>query len=113
MLHNIATADPDNYESSGNYVHVKNGSVADFFLIGSVTLSALRGGQTDRNRQICSRMLWETFPRAAAFIGKILGKTALYVQSFKAGVSFSTMMPRNGKCLVYRSYPIFNLVVLD
>lgn len=107
VLFNIATADPSKFENTGGYIRSKDTNcIAEFFLIGSVTLSALSGGQTDRNRQVCARLLWETYPRAAAFIGKTLGKRSLFVPSFKAGVSFSTMMPRGTFC---RTLPYYSL----
>lgn len=91
-LRNIALATPSDFVYSNGYIRYKSPNrVAEFFLIGSVTLSQVSGGRQDSNRQLCARLMWETFPRASAFIGAVVGADALYVPSFRNGTNFSTL----------------------
>lgn len=70
--------------------------IAQFFLLGTVTRSSLSTG-THKNRQLCIRLMWEAAPRAFSFMGSVVQKSVLFVQSFSNGVTFSTMVSK-GAC---------------
>lgn len=103
MLTNLALAFPEDFYLSGQYIARKMpGDIAEFYLVGTVTLSALSTGKPKTNRQICCRLMWETAPRAFSFIGIVMDRGPFYVPSFQSGVSFSTMAYRGELLLCVR-----------
>lgn len=102
MIHNFGLSDPSEFILARGYVRRKNPpGVGLFFLPGTTTLSALLGGNTQSNRQICVRPMWELFRRGMAFVGNVLGLPALYVPTFKDGVSFSSMVYRGSSAATH------------
>lgn len=93
LIDNAAMADPEDFYPGENmYIKKKlHQDIANFFLLGTVTLSSLSTG-TKKNRQVCIRLMWEAAPRAFSFMGSVIKKNVLFVQSFANGVTFSTMV---------------------
>lgn len=104
VLHNFGLCDPSQFEFSRGYIRRKKPpGVGHFYIIGISTLSALLGGDQRKNRQISVRPMSDTFHRGIAFGGKILNMKAVYVPSFKDGISFSSMVYRGAKQVVSSS----------
>lgn len=92
-LQNFGMMYPEDYVITRGYIRRRNPpGVGNFFVIGTTCLSALVGGETKKNRQLCIRPMWETFRRGIASTGTIIKESALYLPSYEDGVSFSSMV---------------------
>lgn len=99
-LKNLATANPEDY-AMVKFITPKASAALQsqtqvrgthFFLVGTVRYSALMGPGSS---QICIAVSDRTFPRAVAVLGQILRHNALFVPTYRDGVSFGTF--RNAK----------------
>lgn len=109
-LHNLGLAKPQDYYFFEKEKYIRRKAppgVAEFFIIGTVTLSKLLGGEVDKNRQLCLRPMWELFGRSQAFIGAMLKKKGYYVSTFQSGVSFSSLFPQKRKFEILSLLPFF------
>lgn len=112
MLQNLALANPSDYinakkdnkatlaghQRKDPYIRrITPPGVAQFFTVGTVMLSSLLGGATDRNRQICIRPMWE-LSRGIAFMGAVFNTNALYLPTFRDGISLSSMFKKGAAC---------------
>lgn len=109
-VHNLGLAKTQDYYFFEKEKYIRRKAppgVAEFFLLGTVTLSKLLGGESDKNRQLCLRPMWELFGRSQAFIGAMLKKRGYYVSTFQGGVSFSSLFPQKCKFEPLFSFSLF------
>lgn len=100
ILHNLGLAEPTDYFYAAKERYIRRMSppgYAEFYLVGMTMLSMLLGGARDKNRQLCLRPMWELLGRSTSFIGTLLKQRSYYVNTFKDGISFSSMMPPRGQ----------------
>lgn len=98
-MQNLALLEPADYFYTDKDRYVRRISPpgpAEFYLVGTVMLSSLLGGARDKNRQLCLRPMWELLGRATSFVGALLKKKSYYVNTFRDGLSFSSMMAPRG-----------------
>jgi hypothetical protein len=95
-MYNLETCNPTDFVSVGNYHTVKlkdnTKGVALFFLIGIVMHSEIVSQRA--GHQICVVPSDITWARAAATLGCFFNQRKLSLNTFKMGVSFSTLKPK-------------------